>query len=416
MHKFSVKWVKWNLVCYLCLLAFTGCSHDTAPSLPSKPASPAPMPTPVPTVDAIQNKLQQMTVEEKIGQMIFAGIDGFDMNRLTNELITTYKVGGLILYKTNVKTTGQLVELVNTLKRTNAGNKLPLWMGVDEEGGKVTRLPDEIAKTPPNKQVGKTNSKELAYSIGNLLGKELNAYGLNVDFAPVLDINSNPNNPVIGERSFGTNAPIVSSMGIQEMKGLQAQRVLPVVKHFPGHGDTSEDSHIGLPVVQHNLDRLRKLELVPFAEAFSQQADAVMVAHILLPKVDTQYPASMSKKIITGLLRQEMDFNGLIVSDDMTMGAILKNYELGEAAVQSVLAGTDVVMVAHEYDKIVTVIGALRKAVEEKRIPMQTIDQSVTRIIKLKQKYQVQDTAVSSPDVNQFNAAVSELLATYPNK
>jgi beta-N-acetylhexosaminidase len=234
-----------------------------------------------------------------------------------------------------------------------------------------------------------------------------------VDFAPVLDINSNPNNPVIGDRSFGASAAVVAKLGIQTMKGLQSQRILSVVKHFPGHGDTSVDSHVGLPVVQNDLNRLRKLELVPFADAIQNQAEAVMVAHILLPKIDAQNPASFSKTIITDILRKELGFQGLVISDDMTMGAIAKNYEIGEAAVKSVLAGTDVVLVGHEYDKEIAVINALRRAVQDKRITTEMLNKSVTRILKLKQKYGITDTKVSVPNVSKLNAEVNGLLKQY---
>jgi len=208
----------------------------------------------------------------------------------------------------------------------------------------------------------------------------------------------------------------VTTMGVQAMKGLQAQHVMPVVKHFPGHGDTSVDSHVGLPVVQNDLTRLRKLELVPFTEAIKQDADAVMVAHILLPKVDPQNPATMSKKMMTDLLRQELGFQGVVITDDMTMGAITQNYNLADSAVKSVLAGANVILVGHEYDKIVAVTEALRQAVQDKRIPLDVIDQSVTRIMKLKQKYELKDQAVQTPDVSVFNNTVHQLLSTYLHK
>ncbi|WP_171647716.1 beta-N-acetylhexosaminidase [Paenibacillus phytorum] len=406
-------------------LLLTGCSSShpgdspssSAPAAtpPRVEATPTPTSTPAPTPVATSGVVA-MTLEEKLGQMIIAGIDEYSMNVLARELIETYHVGGVILYKPNVKDTSQLVGLVNELKQTNAANRLPLWLGVDEEGGRVTRLPDEITKTPTSKDIGKTGRPVLAYNIGQLIGKELNAYGLNMDFAPDLDVNSNPNNPVIGDRSFGSTASIVSSFGVQMMNGLQKQQVVPVVKHFPGHGDTSVDSHVGLPIVQNDLARLRKLELVPFAEAFKHQADAVMVAHILLPKVDAQNPASMSKKIMTDLLRKEMGFEGLIMTDDMTMGAIIKNYDLGEAAVKSVLAGANIVMVGHDYEKVVTVIDALRKAVQSGRIPMETINQSVRQVTKVKQKYQLHDRPIKVPDTKKLNAEVQSVLGTKANK
>ncbi|OAS18888.1 beta-N-acetylhexosaminidase [Paenibacillus oryzisoli] len=395
-------------------------SGSPVPSTPSATVSPTVVPTATPTpslaptptaTPASSVNFPKMTLDEKLGQLIIAGIDEYTINEQSRKLIAIYHVGGIILYKPNVKDTSQLVSLVNDLKEANGANKLPLWLGVDEEGGRVTRLPDEISKTPTSQTIGKSGKTELAHTIGQLLGKELNAYGLNMDFAPDLDINSNPKNPVIGDRSFGANAALVSSFGIPMMNGIQEMKVVPVVKHFPGHGDTSVDSHIGLPIVQNDLDRLRKLELIPFADAIKHQADAIMVAHILLPKIDVKYPASMSKTIMTDLLRKELGFKGLIMTDDMTMGAIAENYEMGEAAVKSVLAGSNVVMVGHDPQKAIAVIQALRNAVQEGRIPMDTIDQSVEQVYKLKMKYKLQDQPVTAPDPKLLNAEVQRVLA-----
>ncbi|NOV04287.1 beta-N-acetylhexosaminidase [Paenibacillus sp. LMG 31457] len=411
-----------STVCAAALsLLVIGCtSHpkDNAPPAgsaslaPSSAATTVPTPASTPTPTPVRTSNMTMSLDEKIGQMIFAGIDGYGMNANTQALLATRRVGGIILYKPNIKDSSQLTSLVNELKQKNATNKLPLWIGVDEEGGRVTRLPDEIKKTPTNQEIGKKNNKQFAYNVGSLIGSELRAYGLNVDFAPVLDINSNPKNPVIGDRSFGASASLVNTLGMQMMKGLRDQQIASVVKHFPGHGDTSVDSHVGLPVVQNDLNRLRKFELLPFAEAVKQDADAVMVAHILLPKVDGQNPASMSKKIMTDLLRKEMGFQGVIMTDDMTMGAIEKNYDLGASAVKSVLAGADVIMVGHDYNKVVTVIEALRKAVQDKRIPQETIDQSVARIQKLKQKYKLKDESAGPVDTAALNKAVQQVLNT----
>ncbi|MFH5182562.1 beta-N-acetylhexosaminidase [Paenibacillus sp. TAB 01] len=418
----SKKWAPW-LTGLACAAALTACHHGSPVQPPGSQADSQAQgqqgqqgAAPPVKEEAPPTPVERMSLDEKIGQMVIAGMDGYEINPHTRELIQNDHVGGLILYKPNVKSTAQLTELVNALKQANEGSRLPLWLGVDEEGGRVTRLPDELQKTPASQVVGRTGKPEFAYGIGSLLGKELSAYGFNVDFAPVMDVNSNPNNPVIGDRSFGAEASLVSSMGVQEMKGLQSQKVLPVVKHFPGHGDTSVDSHLGLPIVQNDMERLLKLELVPFAEAFGQQADAVMVAHILLPKLDPDVPASMSKEVMTNLLRKEMGFEGVIMTDDMTMGAIEQHYTIEEAAVKSVQSGANVIMVGHDYDKAVAVIGAIRRAVDDKRIPAELIDDSVNRIYKLKQKYQVNDHPVAVPDTQALNASVKELLEAYQHK
>jgi beta-N-acetylhexosaminidase len=385
---------------------------SSEPSQPSKPDTTPPSPSKPPalTQESIQIKLKQMTINEKIGQMMLAGIDGTTMNAQAKALIQDYQVGGIIFYKNNLASTKQTVQLINSLKESNSRNAIPLWLSLDEEGGRVTRLPDELHKFPTNAVIGQANNEKFSFAVGSTLGLELKAYGLNMDFAPVLDINSNPDNPVIGDRSFGVNASVVSKLGVQTMKGLQSQSIVSVVKHFPGHGDTSVDSHIGLPVVQHDLNRLRNLELIPFAEAIKNKADAVMVAHILLPKIDANNPASFSKTTITGILRKELGFQGLVISDDMTMGAIAKNYDVGEAAVKAVQAGTDVILVAHEYEKEVKVIQALRQAVKDKRISMDQLNTSVTHILMLKSKYGTSDQRITEPNVAKLNAEVDKVL------
>jgi beta-N-acetylhexosaminidase len=223
-------------------------------------------------------------------------------------------------------------------------------------------------------------------------------------------VNSNPNNPVIADRSFGNNPDIVSSLGIQTMKGIQSQRIISVEKHFPGHGDTSVDSHFELPVVNKTRAELEKIELIPFKQAIANGADVVMVGHIMLPKIDPKNPSTMSEKIIQGILRKDLKFNGVVITDDMTMKAIINNFEIGQAAVQSVKAGSDIIMVAHDYDKIVTVIKALKAAVESGEISEERIDESVNRILELKKNYNVQNELIKSVDVDELNRLAREIL------
>lgn len=363
--------------------------------------------------DPLKEQIKEMTLDEKIGQMLMVGVDGYTLDNNSRKMIEEYKVGGFIILGQNVQSTNQLLNLVNALKAANLKNKTPIFVSVDEEGGRVDRMPQELKRYPTNREVGQINNSNLSYNIGNVMAEELKSFGFNMNFAPVLDINSNPNNSVIGDRSFGSTSKIVSKLGVETMKGLQSGNVISVVKHFPGHGDTSVDSHIELPTVPHDLNRLRNFEFIPFNEAIKNKADAVMVAHILLSKIDSTNPASFSKAVINDILRNQLNFNGVVITDDMAMGAIVKNYNIGEASVKSVVAGSDIILVSHNYENEVTVISSLKKAVENGIITKERIDESVYRILKLKQKYGLKDKAINSIDVDKINEKINGVLNNY---
>ncbi|QGQ94056.1 beta-N-acetylhexosaminidase [Paenibacillus psychroresistens] len=377
-------------------------------------SSPAPTASPTPTPDPIQEQIKLMTLDEKIGQMVIVGVEGTAVSEQTRDLIDHYHVGGIILYSNNIVNKTQTTDFLNELKQANTNlNKVPLWLGVDQEGGRVSRMPNEYTKLPTNRAIGKINKPEFSNKLGNILGKELQSVGFNMDYAPVMDINSNPNNPVIGDRSFGADANLVSKLGVQTMLGIQAQKIAAVVKHFPGHGDTSVDSHLDLPIVQTDLKRLRSFEWLPFEAAIDNNVDAVMVAHILLPKIDPDHPASFSKTVITDYLRNELKFNGVVMTDDMTMGGIVNHYELKDAAAQSINAGSDVIMVAHEYEKAKEVLSNLKSKVETGELPEERINQSVYRILKLKLKYAIQDQALENTDITPINDEIKRVLKQY---
>ena len=365
-----------------------------------------------PEVTLPSEVVSKMSLEEKIGQMILAGISGTTMDANTKKLVNQFHIGGIIFYKNNFNTPAQTIQLVNQLKTENS-SRLPLFLSTDQEGGRVTRLPGGLTNFPTNEQIGKVNNREFSYKIGTLLGRELKEFGLNLDFAPVLDINSNPNNPVIGDRSFGNNLEIVSELGIQTMKGIQSQNVISTIKHFPGHGDTSVDSHLDLPIVNKSLKELKELELIPFERAIDDGADVVMVAHILLPKLDKTNPASMSKAIMTDLLRDQLSFNGVIITDDMTMGAITEHFDIGKAAVESVKAGSDIILVGHNYNNVVEIISSLKTAVQNGEISEQRLNESTERIIQLKRKYNINDKKVKNPNINEINNSINSLLNNY---
>ena len=358
----------------------------------------------------IKNKLKKMTIDEKIGQLIIAGFDGTTVNDELRSLILEKYVGGVILFSKNDESASQVVVLKKEIKEIKKVKKRTMFITVEEEGGLVSRMPSEFKDIPTNSDIAKYDDEDLSYNIGKVIGEEISSLGFNMDFAPVLDINSNPNNPVIGDRSFGDNEAIVSKLGIATMKGLKDSNVIASVKHFPGHGDTSVDSHVGLPVVEHDLERLKSFELVPFKKAIDAGADMVMVSHIMLPKIDEKEPATLSKTIITDILRKDMNYNGVVVTDDMTMGAIINNYDIGEAAVKSINAGVDIVMVCHQYDNVIKVIDSIKEAVKNGTITEERLDKSVERILKLKDKYNIEDGVTTEPNVDSINDKISSVL------
>jgi len=396
--------------------ASTGDPQNPGEGTPQTPSGDGGTPAPGQPADPIAERVARMSLEEKIGQMVIVGLDGKAADEHARTMLSEYRVGGFILFKRNIRDAAQTIELINDLKELNSAGAVPLFFGVDQEGGRVDRMPDEFAKFPTNAEIGKIGDPAFSRQIGRLLAKEIKSLGFNLNFAPVLDVNSNPQNPVIGDRSFGATAEIVSALGVETMKGIQEENVVSVVKHFPGHGDTSVDSHKGLPVVNNDLQRLRTFELVPFAEAIRNHADAVMVAHILLPKIDAQYPASLSKTVVTDLLRNEMKFDGVVMTDDLTMGAITEQYDIGTAAVKAIQAGSDIVLVCHEFDKEAAAIEALRAAAQRGELSRERIDESVSRILRLKETYGISGEKVGSADVREINAEIRSVLDTYMEK
>ncbi|WP_408010075.1 beta-N-acetylhexosaminidase [Pseudalkalibacillus sp. A8] len=361
--------------------------------------------------DPVLEKMNSMSIEEKIGQMLMFGFEGTQVNDETQKLIDNYHIGGVILFKKNITGSQQLLDLNNQLKEINSGhNDTPIFISVDEEGGLVSRMPPEIINLPDSKDIGDFHSSELAHQVGEAIGERVSSFGFNMTMAPVLDINSNPTNPVIGKRAFGDNKEIVSEMGIEVMKGIQSKNIIPVIKHFPGHGDTDVDSHLELPVVNNELEKLRQMELVPFQNAVDQHADMTMVAHILLPELDHEYPSSLSKNVVTNILREELKFNGVVITDDMTMGAIIENYDIGEASIKAIQAGNDIVLVAHGYENKVKAVNSLTNAVKDRIISEERIDESVQRILRLKEKYSLSDRLLDEIDINKINRSSEEIL------
>lgn len=367
-----------------------------------------------PVVDPIRIRVNEMTIEAKIGQMVMAGVNGTAVNDMMRELIRTHDIGGFIFFKRNMDDAEQTWQLINDLKQMNTG-KIPLLLSVDQEGGRVTRLPG-LRSLPSSQTIGAVNEESISHTFGRLLGEQVGSFGLNMNIAPVLDIHSNPANQVIGDRAFGHDAETVQTHGLQVMAGMQAERVIPVVKHFPGHGDTATDSHIEMPVVHKSLAELMRLELQPFATAIEHGADVVMSSHILLPDIDPHYPATLSTALIGDVLRDELQFDGVVITDDLTMSAITKNYLIGEAAVMAINAGHDMVMVAHELNHVLAVLSSIKLAVESGAIDERTIDDSVYRILRLKEEYGLTNEPMAPLNIDRLNANMNDMMKAIGHK
>ncbi len=313
------------------------------------------------------------------------GFQGKTPGKAIKRFIEEFHIGGVIYFSRNLQSAAQTAKLSNAIQVLSP--KMPLFIGIDQEGGRVSRLPKDFTIFPSNARVASRHSTPLVYRVAEITAKELRAVGVNLNFAPVLDINTNAKNTVIGDRAFGSDHETVSTMGLTALAGYQDNHVVACGKHFPGHGDTSADSHKELPVVEQNLQRLGDVEIRPFVHAIENGLASIMTAHVMYPQVDPENPATLSPKFIKGILRNQFRYKGIVVTDDMEMKAITDKYEMGEAAVRAIEAGADVILVCSKEDAQLAAIEAVTKAVKEKRISEARIEQSLLRILQVKEKY-----------------------------
>ncbi len=334
-------------------------------------------------------KLENMSLAEKVGQLFQVGFHSKTVDQEIKDLIENYHIGGVIYFSRNLDSLQQTAFLSNSLQdlALNSGAALPLFISADQEGGAVTRIKGGT-HFPGNMALGAAADPDLVRKTAAATAAELKSIGINVNLAPVLDINNNAQNPVIGVRSFGGEAELVAELGAAYIAGLQSKDVTATAKHFPGHGDTDTDSHLDLPVINHSRQRLDKVELFPFKEAIAAGVDSIMTAHIYFPTIESEagIPATLSKAVLTDLLRQELGFEGLIITDCMEMKAIANTFGTAEGAIKTIEAGSDTVLISHSYQKQKKSIEALIEAVKSGRISEKRIDESVKRIIRLKTK------------------------------
>ena len=336
--------------------------------------------------EKVNYKLENMTLDEKIAQMLVVYYVGSNYDDTLKSVITEVKPGGFILMENNITTYENTLNLVKSMQKDS---EIPMLITIDNEGGNVQRFTNisdlEVSDVPSMYNVGLKNDKTLAYNIGKLMALELRTIGVNVDFAPVLDVFSNPNNKVIGNRSFSSDANIVSTLGLSVGKGLEDNKVMACYKHFPGHGNTDVDSHYDMPVINKSLEELYDEELIPFKNAIDNGASMIMIGHINMPKISNDdKPASLSYEIVTNLLKNELNYKGLVITDALNMGALKNTYTDKEIYVHAINAGVDLLLMPNGSRNAIKYI---KEAIDSNDVKVSQIDESVKKILTYKYKY-----------------------------
>lgn len=321
-----------------------------------------------------------------IGQVLIGSLPGTTITPELRALAREFQLGGVILFARNIEAPAQVAELAVDVQQLSAD--LPLWVSVDQEGGRVARLRAPFTEWPPMAALGRSGDVGLARRFAGALAAELRAVGITLDYAPVLDIHTNPANPVIGDRALSDSAEAAAEFGAAVIEGLQAHGVAACGKHFPGHGDTSVDSHLDLPVVEHPPDRIRRVECVPFEAAIRAGVAFLMTAHVLVPALDDTVPATLSPRIVQRLLRDELGYQGVILSDDLEMRAIARTYAVPDAAVRAIAAGCDALLVCSgSIEAQAATLEALVHAVEDGTIPFRRIEDALGRLRTAKERF-----------------------------
>lgn len=326
------------------------------------------------------------SIRRDIGQLLIGSLPRTTIPSELRSLAREFQLGGVIFFSRNIEVPEQVAELSHDVQELAAD--WPLWVSVDQEGGRVARLRAPFTEWPPMAVLGRSGDATLATRFAAALAAELKAVGVTLDYAPVLDIHTNPKNPIIGDRALAETAEEVARLGAAVIRGLQDNGVAACGKHFPGHGDTAVDSHLDLPLIEHPPDRIRRVELVPFREAVTAGVAFMMTAHILIPALDEQVPATLSRRIVHGMLREELGYEGVILSDDLEMKAIAKTWSVPDAAVAAIAAGCDGLLICSG-DVAVQgeTLEALVHAVEDGRIPYKRLEDALTRQRRAKERF-----------------------------
>jgi beta-N-acetylhexosaminidase len=349
--------------------------------------------------------MSPINLRRQIGQLLIAGFNGHQIPAELRTLAREFGLGGVILFARNVAEPEQVAELAFEAARLVPD--LPVWVSVDQEGGRVARLKAPFTEWPPMATLGRSGDVRLAERFARALAAELKAVGITLDYAPVLDIHTNPKNPVIGDRALAEKAEEVARLGGAIVRALQGEGVAACGKHFPGHGDTSADSHHELPLVEHAPDRLRAVEFLPFKAAIEAQVATIMTAHVFVPSLDEKLPATLSRRVVTDLLRHELHYGGVILSDDLEMKAIAAQYDVPSAAVMAIQAGCDGMLICSgNHDAQAASLEALVHAIEDEQLPLTQVEDSLKRQRRAKERFLAAPVAARPPAGRALHAAL----------
>lgn len=327
-----------------------------------------------------------LQLRRSAGHLVVAGFAGTSLPVELRSLARDAELGGIILFARNVEAPEQVAEVAYAAR--GLARTAPPWVSVDQEGGRVARLREPFTRWPAMRTLGNSRDAVLAGRFARALARELRSVGVTLDYAPVLDVDTNPDSPVIGDRALSSDPEEAARLGVAVVEGLQAGGVAACGKHFPGHGDAAADSHVELPVVPHAPERLREVELEPFRAAAAAGVASMMTAHVMYPALDDENPATLSPRVLGGLLREELAFDGLVLSDDLEMRAITERCSVEDAAVRAVAAGCDMVLVCGaDTDRQAAVVEALIHAVEDERLPRARVEAALARQVRVKARF-----------------------------
>jgi beta-N-acetylhexosaminidase len=337
-------------------------------------------------------------VRRHVGQLLIGSFEGVSVPAGLRSLARDFDLGGITLFGRhgNIESPHQVAELAYEAR--GLGREWPAWVAVDQEGGRVARLGAPFTEWPPMAVLGRADNEGLAVRFARALARELRAVGISLDYAPVLDIHTNPANPVIGDRALSDRADRVARFGSAIIRTIQQEGLVACGKHFPGHGDTSADSHLELPLVEHPPDRLRAVEWVPFRAAIAADVGSIMTAHVLVPSLDAEHPATLSRTIVQGVLREELGFQGVIISDDLEMRAVADHHTAPDAAVAAIDAGCDALLLCGaSLDLQVAVLERLIHAVESETLALKRVEDALARNCRLKERMLTMTPQPKSP-------------------